>query len=57
MPVQAEPEGYVRLFTEEGPPMASLLQQAARRRIAPAYVDEFLATAGHFPGPAPKSRA
>jgi LuxR family maltose regulon positive regulatory protein len=25
--VQAEPEGYVRLFVDEGAPMAALLQQ------------------------------
>jgi LuxR family transcriptional regulator, maltose regulon positive regulatory protein len=50
----AEPEGYVRLFMEEGPPMASLLKEAASRGIAPSYVDELSAAAGHFPSPAPK---
>ena len=27
----AEPEGYVRPFVDEGPPMASLLRAAAKR--------------------------
>lgn len=34
----AEPEGYVRLFVDEGPPMAALLDVAAKRGIAPSYV-------------------
>ena len=34
----AEPEGYVRLFVDEGAPMAALLQAAAKRGIALAYV-------------------
>src|SRR5262249_32206101 len=29
----AEPEGYVRLFVDEGPPMATLLDAAAQQRI------------------------
>jgi LuxR family maltose regulon positive regulatory protein len=36
--VLAEPEGYVRLFTDEGPPMVALLDEAARRAILPDYV-------------------
>jgi LuxR family maltose regulon positive regulatory protein len=39
----AEPEGYVRLFADEGPPMTDLLRQAATRGIAPAYVQTLLA--------------
>jgi LuxR family maltose regulon positive regulatory protein len=39
----AEPEGYVRLFVDEGPPMASLLRGAARRGMAPNYVRRLLA--------------
>ena len=35
---RAEPEGYVRLFVDEGEPMARLLRQAASRSIAPGYV-------------------
>ncbi len=46
----AEPEGYVRVFVDEGPPMAALLQAAAKRGIAPGYVQRLLT---HFdPGTA-----
>src|SRR5690242_10254755 len=34
----AEPESYVRIFADEGPPMASLLRAAAKLRIAPSHV-------------------
>ena len=40
---EAEPEGYVRLFIDEGQPMATLLKEAARRDVVPAYIDELLA--------------
>jgi LuxR family maltose regulon positive regulatory protein len=43
----AEPEGYIRLYIDEGPPMAVLLQRAASRGIAPHYVSQLLAA---FPG-------
>ena len=39
----AEPEGYVRMFVDEGPPMAALLHAAAKRGIAPGYVRQLLA--------------
>jgi LuxR family maltose regulon positive regulatory protein len=39
----AEPEGYVRMFAGEGPPMASLLRAAAKQGIAPSYVHRLLA--------------
>ena len=39
----AEPEGYVRMFASEGPPMASLLRAAAKQGIAPSYVHRLLA--------------
>jgi LuxR family transcriptional regulator, maltose regulon positive regulatory protein len=39
----AEPEGYVRIFADEGPPMATLLRAAAKQRIAPGYVRRLLA--------------
>jgi LuxR family maltose regulon positive regulatory protein len=39
----AEPEGYVRLFVDEGPPMASLLRMAAKQTVAPSYVRRLLA--------------
>ncbi|MEO0770245.1 MAG: tetratricopeptide repeat protein, partial [Cyanobacteria bacterium J06649_4] len=34
----AEPEGYVRLFVEEGPPMEKLLKEAAKNEISLSYV-------------------
>jgi LuxR family maltose regulon positive regulatory protein len=33
----ARPEGYVRLFADEGAPMADLLQEARRRNLAPEH--------------------
>jgi LuxR family maltose regulon positive regulatory protein len=38
----AEPEGYMRVFLDEGASMAMLLRQAARRGIAPSYVSKLL---------------
>lgn len=38
----AEPEGYVRVFVNEGEPMASLLQKALRHDIAPSYIRRLL---------------
>jgi LuxR family maltose regulon positive regulatory protein len=38
-----EPEGYVRVYVDEGEPMAKLLRQAAVRGIAPQYVRDLLA--------------
>ena len=39
----AEPEGYVRVFIDEGPPMASLLRAAAKQGTARNYVRRLLA--------------
>jgi LuxR family maltose regulon positive regulatory protein len=39
----AEPEGYVRLFADEGAPMIDLLRRAQARGSAPAYVALLLA--------------
>jgi LuxR family transcriptional regulator, maltose regulon positive regulatory protein len=39
----AEPEGYARIFVDEGPPVASLLRAAAKQGIAPSYVRRLLA--------------
>ena len=47
----AEPEGYVRIFLDEGPPMARLLYQAVERGIAPAYAGRLLAA---FPAAEPR---
>ena len=41
--VLAEPQGYVRLFVDEGPPMAHLLYEALSHGIAPDYVQRLLA--------------
>jgi len=44
----AEPEGYVRIFVDEGLSMASLLRAVAREGAAPSYVRRLLAA---FDGP------
>ena len=43
----AEPGGFIRLFVDEGLPMARLLSEAAARGIAPDYTGRLLAA---FPG-------
>lgn len=42
----AEPEGYVRLFVDEGPPMATLLQQVAGAFGASPYIMRLLDSPG-----------
>ena len=51
----AEPEGYVRIFIDEGAPMAALLRTAASRGIALDYVSKLLAAFGEvaFPSAPP----
>jgi LuxR family maltose regulon positive regulatory protein len=49
----AEPEGYVRVFVDEGASIAELLQEAAKRRIAPSYVGRLLAAFGTAEGRSP----
>ena len=39
----AEPEGYVRVFVDEGAPMVTLLRAASKQAIAPSYVRRLLA--------------
>jgi len=39
----AEPEGFIRIFIDEGPPMAKLLYAALSRGIMPDYVQRLLA--------------
>jgi LuxR family maltose regulon positive regulatory protein len=39
----AEPGGYVRIFVDEGPPMARLLYEAVARGIMPDYTRKLLA--------------
>ncbi len=50
----AEPEGYVRIFVDEGLPMARLLYEALSRGIAPDYVHRLLAA---FPAAEPEQAA
>jgi len=49
----AEPEGYVRVFADEGPPMAALLKLAVKQRNATSYVRRLLAAAVTAEGPSP----
>ncbi len=42
----AEPEGYIRLFVDEGEPMVALLRHAYACGIAPDYVATLLSAAG-----------
>jgi LuxR family maltose regulon positive regulatory protein len=39
----AQPAGFVRIFVDEGPPMANLLSEAAARGIMPDYTRKLLA--------------
>ncbi|MCI0419080.1 MAG: LuxR C-terminal-related transcriptional regulator [Acidobacteria bacterium] len=39
----AEPGGFIRLFVDEGPPMAQLLSEAAAQGIMPDYAGKLLA--------------
>jgi LuxR family maltose regulon positive regulatory protein len=39
----AEPEGYVRLFIDEGAPMAAILKALRKLSTAPAYVNRLIA--------------
>ena len=49
----AEPEGYVRVFLDEGPEMIRLLKIAARRSTAPSYIGELVRSASGRPGVSP----
>ena len=49
----AEPEGYVRIFVDEGAAMAGLLEAATRRRTAPGYARALLSALGPVASPAP----
>ncbi len=40
----AEPEGYVRIFVDEGSPMIALLQEATKHGIAQKYGNQLLTT-------------
>jgi LuxR family maltose regulon positive regulatory protein len=42
----AEPEGYVRLFADEGAPMTDLLLESVERGAAPKYAHKLLSALG-----------
>ena len=44
----AEPEGYIRLFLDEGVPMVTLLRQTYAHTRAPAYVAALLEASGEL---------
>jgi LuxR family maltose regulon positive regulatory protein len=50
----AEPEGYIRIFADEGPPMTSLLRAAAKQGTRRDYVRRLLAASSRteYSGPA-----
>jgi LuxR family maltose regulon positive regulatory protein len=50
----AAPEGYIRVFLDEGPAMIRLLKTAARRADAPAHLHELVRAAGVGEGRAPR---
>jgi LuxR family maltose regulon positive regulatory protein len=52
----AEPEGYVRIFVDEGPPMASLLRAVAKQEAPSSYIRRLLAAVGATADSAPVSR-
>ncbi len=49
----AEPEGYVRLFLDEGPPMVGLLKALQKQPDAPGYLRSLLASTGTVAAQAP----
>ena len=53
----SEPEGYIRIFVDEGGPMASLLRAVARHGIAPSYVRRLLPAVDQIQETAPIQRA
>jgi LuxR family transcriptional regulator, maltose regulon positive regulatory protein len=53
----AEPEGYVRVFADEGPPVASLLRAAAKHGTTRNYARRLLAAVGEAGQHSPVSQA
>src|SRR5690349_15475256 len=53
----AEPEGYVRVFADEGPPMTSMLRAAAKRGTRQDYVRRLLAAASGIELDSPRKQA
>ncbi|CAK4843205.1 unnamed protein product [Aphanomyces euteiches] len=48
-----QPEGYVRIFVDEGRPMAALLEAAVKQGIATNYVRQLLTAFGKLEGRTP----
>ena len=53
----AGPEGYVRVFVDEGPPMASLLKAAAKQGTARNYARRLLAAMSDTGDNSPRNQA
>jgi LuxR family maltose regulon positive regulatory protein len=49
----AEPEGFVRIFVDEGPSMAALLREAAKHGTTPNYANQLQAAFGKAEGTSP----
>jgi LuxR family maltose regulon positive regulatory protein len=52
----AEPEGYVRIFADEGLPLASLLRAVAKQGAAPGYARQLLAAVSKAEDAAPAAQ-
>ena len=52
----AEPEGYIRIFVDEGPPMTSLLRAVTKQGITPGYVRRLLAAVSQTGDSSPVSQ-
>ena len=52
----AEPEGYVRVFVDEGAPMTALLEAAVEHHLSMAYVERLLAASGKPVESGPKAQ-
>ncbi|HSH02982.1 MAG TPA: LuxR C-terminal-related transcriptional regulator [Anaerolineae bacterium] len=46
----AEPEGYIRIFVDEGPPIIDLLQEAKNQGITPNYLNQLYAAGAKTDG-------
>ena len=52
----AQPEGYMRVFLDEGAPMAKLLRHAGSHGIAPKYVAKLLSEFEQLSGVTPTAK-
>jgi len=49
----AEPQGYIRIFVDEGEPMMALLREVAKSGIVPQYIRELQASFENYKGNIP----